>query len=73
MIIHFGKFRGRTMDSIEDDGYLQWLAKPKYSGKYYESLHSTDLKWKVPFPVKIEARKILESRGWVLKGEHFEQ
>jgi hypothetical protein len=72
MIIPFGKFKGQSMNTLPDD-YLQWLAKPKYSGKYYESLHSTVLNWKVPFAVKIEARKVLEARGWKLKGETWEQ
>jgi hypothetical protein len=72
MKIPFGKFKGTDMADLPED-YLCWVAKPKYSGKYYESLHSTDLKWKVPFPVKIEARRILESRGWKLIGEHWEQ
>jgi uncharacterized protein (DUF3820 family) len=71
MQIMFGKFKGTSMERLPED-YLMWLSKPKYSGKFYEGTHSTELKWKVPFTVKIEARKILESRGFTLKGEHWE-
>jgi hypothetical protein len=71
MILPFGKHKGMNMEAAPED-YLMWLAKPKYSGKFYESLHSTELSWKVPFTVKVEARRILESRGWKLIGEHWE-
>ena len=72
MNLQFGKYKGMSLEAAPED-YLCWLAKPKYSGKYYKSLHSTDLNWKVPYAVKIEARKILESRGWQLKGETWEK
>jgi len=71
MQIPFGKFKGQPMNNLPED-YLMWLSKPKYSGKYYESEHSTELKWKVPLNVKLEARAILESRGYTLIGEHWE-
>jgi hypothetical protein len=71
MILQFGGHKGERLEEVPED-YLMWLAKPKYSGKYYESLHSTELKWKVSFAVKIEARKILENRGYKLIGEHWE-
>jgi len=72
MRLAFGKYKGMSLEAIPED-YLMWLAKPKYSGKFYESLHSTDLKWKVPFNVKVEARRILESRGYKLNGETWER
>lgn len=72
MIITFGKCKGQRIKNIPDD-YCMWLAKPVYSGKFYESLHSTELKWKVPFPVKIAARTELERRGFKLIGERWER
>jgi len=68
-ILDFGKYKGKTISEVDDDHYLQWLAKPVYSGKYYKSLHSTELNWKVPFNVKIAARAELEKRGYELNGE----
>jgi hypothetical protein len=68
----FGKFKGQQLEAVPDD-YLQWLAKPKYSAKFYKSLHSTDLTWKVPWGVKAEARRQLEIRGWKLNGETWER
>ena len=72
MIIPFGKCKGQNIQAIPDD-YCMWLSKPKYSGKFYEIQHSTDLKWKVPFDVKIAARKELERRGFKLIGERWER
>jgi uncharacterized protein (DUF3820 family) len=72
MILQFGIHKGKRLEDIPED-YLMWLAKPKYSGKFYESLHSINLKWRVPLEIKIEARKILESHGWKLKGETWEK
>ncbi len=69
MIVPFGKFYGQEMDSLPDD-YLIWLAS---GGRYYKSKHSTELKWKVPEPIFAEARKILEKRGYRLKGERWEK
>ena len=71
MILLFGKYKGARLESVPED-YLMWLAKPTYSGRFYKSLHSTELNWKVPFAIKIEARVILESRGYKLKGETWE-
>jgi hypothetical protein len=68
----FGKYKGWELSDIPDD-YLLWLAKPKYSGNFYASLHSTDLNWRVPFDVKIAARKEADKRGWKLKGERWEK
>lgn len=73
MILKFGKYKGRELSSLTDESYLQWLAKPTYTGKYYKSLHSTELNWKVPFDVKMAARGELFSRGYKLVGERFEK
>lgn len=73
MILKFGKYKGRELSSLTDESYLQWLAKPMYTGKYYKSLHSTELNWKVPFDVKMAARGELFSRGYKLVGERFEK
>lgn len=72
MILKFGKYKGQNIQSIPDD-YLMWLAKPVYSGKFYKSLHSTELNWKVPFNIKMAARKELERRGYKLVGERWEK
>jgi hypothetical protein len=72
MILPFGKYKGRQIEDIPED-YLCWLGKPKYSGAFYKSLHSTELNWKVPLAVTIEARKILEKRGWKLNGTEWER
>lgn len=72
MILGFGIYKGKRLEEIPED-YLMWLAKPKYSGKFYESLHSTNLKWRVPLEIKTEARRILEERGWKLIGERWEK
>lgn len=73
MILKFGKYKGRELSSLTDESYLQWLAKPMYTGKYYKSIHSTELNWKVPFDVKMAARGELFSRGYKLVGERFEK
>jgi hypothetical protein len=73
VIIEFGKYRGQSLSALTDESYLMWLAKPVYSGKFYKSLHSTDLNWRVPFDVKIAAREELERRGFKLIGERFEK
>jgi len=74
MILSFGQHKGKALSNqtIPDD-YILWLAKPVYSGKFYESLHSTELKWKVPFNVKIAAREEAERRGWKLNGSTWER
>jgi hypothetical protein len=72
MTIHFGKYKGQNIQSIPDD-YCMWLSKPVYSGKFYTCQHSTELKWKVPFDVKMAARKELERRGFKLIGERWER
>jgi hypothetical protein len=68
----FGKYKGKLLSEIPDN-YLLWLAKPKYSGKFYESIHSTELNWRVPFFVKLLARAEAEKRGFVLKGETWDK
>ena len=73
MILKFGKYKGRELSSLTDESYLRWLAKPTYTGKYYKSIHSTELNWKVPFDVKMAARGELFSRGYKLVGERFEK
>ena len=73
MILKFGKYKGRELSSLTDESYLQWLAKPTYTGKYYKSIHSTELNWKVPFDVKMAARGELFRRGYKLVGERFEK
>jgi hypothetical protein len=72
MVLLFGKCKGQDIREIPDD-YCMWLAKPVYSGKFYKSLHSTELKWKVPFEVKMAARRELELRGFKLIGERWEK
>ncbi len=66
--IPFGIHKDKPITEIPDS-YLFWLAKPRYSGKFYTSLHSTDKKWKVPINVQIEARKEADRRGFELQGE----
>ena len=73
MKLKFGKYKGQDLGSLTDEAYLKWLAKPVYSGKYYKSLHSTELNWKVPFDVKMAARGELFRRGYQLVGERFEK
>jgi len=73
MILKFGKYKDRELSSLTDENYLQWLAKPVYTGKFFKSLHSTELTWKVPFDVKMAARGELFSRGYKLVGERFEK
>lgn len=69
MIMPFGKFRGIPLERLEDD-YLMWLAKGQ---GYTKNKHSTEMQFKIPANIWIEARKILESRGYVLKGERWEK
>jgi hypothetical protein len=73
MKLSFGKYKGQELSSLTDENYLMWLAKPMYTGKYYKSIHSTELNWKVPFDVKMAARGELFSRGYKLVGERFEK
>lgn len=73
MKLSFGKYKGIKIKDLTDEAYLIWLSKPVYSGKYYKSIHSTELNWKVPFDVKMAARGELFSRGYKLVGERFEK
>jgi hypothetical protein len=73
MVLQFGKYRGKDLQAVSDESYIMWLAKPVYSGKFYKSLHSTELNWKVPFDVRVAARKELERRGYKLVGERWEK
>lgn len=70
MLLNFGTHKGEDLKDIPLD-YLMWLAKPKYSGKFYENIRSTELKWKVPFEVSIEARITLGDKGYKLIGERW--
>jgi len=72
-ILNFGKYKNQAIEKLEDECYLKWIAKPKYHGGYYKSLHVTDLKWRVPFEIRMVARKELEKRGYKLIGEHWEK
>jgi len=73
--IGFGKYHDKSLEEIYDlnISYLQFLAKPRYSGKFYENSRSTELNWRVPWVVRIAARELLFSRGWKLLGERFEK
>ena len=73
MILQFGKYKGKDLQAVSDESYIMWLAKPVYTGKYYKSLHSTELNWKVPFNVKMAARGEHFRRGYKLVGERFEK
>jgi len=73
IIIGFGKYHDKSLSELTDEDYLKWLAKPVYSGKFYKSIHSTDLNWRVPLEVKIAAREELERRGFKLIGERWEK
>jgi len=73
MKLNFGKYKGQELSLLTDENYLMWLAKPMYTGKYYKSIHSTELNWKVPFDVKMAARGELFRRGYKLVGERFEK
>lgn len=73
MILKFGKYKGIEIKDLTDEAYLKWLAKPEYGSKFYKSLHSTELTWKVPFDVKLAARGELMRRGFELIGERWEK
>ena len=53
---------------------LQFLAKPRYSSEFYENFLSSNLKpeFKIGWPVRIRARRLLEIRGYKLNGETWE-
>lgn len=72
MILMFGTYKGQSLTNIPVN-YCMWLAKPVYSGKFYKSIHSTELNWKVPLAVKIAARAELDRRGFKLIGERWEE
>ena len=73
IILPFGQYKGRQINSpVIPDQYILWLAKPRYSGKFYKSLHSMEKSWKVPFSVMAEARLEADRRGWRLIGETWE-
>jgi hypothetical protein len=74
MTLTFGPHKGKKLtDPTIPDRYILWLAKPKYTGGFYKSLHVTDLKWRVPFPVKVAARTEAERRGWESAGETWRE
>lgn len=68
-VLNFGIYRGQKIEELEDMDYLRWLGKPKYTAKYYKYAHSLDRKFTVPFQTIIEARKVLEQKGYYLVGE----
>ncbi len=68
MIMPFGKFKGISLENI-DEPYLIWLAKGE---GYTKGKHSTEMQFKIPAAIWIEARKILESRGYKIRGERIE-
>lgn len=74
MTLTFGKYKGKNItDPLIPGEYICWLAKPKYSGAFYKSLHSTELNFKVPIEVIVAARIEAERRGYTLKGETWEE
>jgi hypothetical protein len=73
MKLNFGQYKGKDIAEVPSDSYLQFLAKPVYGKKYYKSLHSTELLWKVPLMVSIAARDELDKRGWELIGTRWEK
>jgi hypothetical protein len=64
----FGLYAKHNMENLPL-GYLCWLAKPT---RFYKDKHSTDVTWKVPIAVQMEARRILEERGAKIVGERIE-
>lgn len=72
MVIHFGKYKGREIQDIQDDKYLIGLAKDFYrdiGGKLPDDI----FKFKVPDEVRIEARRVLIERGYKFKGSRVEK
>ncbi|MEN6489790.1 MAG: DUF3820 family protein [Smithella sp.] len=69
MIMPFGKFKGMPLEAI-DESYLIWLAKGE---GYTKNRHSTEMQFKIPAAIWIESRKILESRGYKIRGERIEK
>lgn len=72
MVLTFGKCKGHPINEVDDNEYLKWLARPNYSAKFYKSLHSSELNFKVPLLVRVEARAVLETRGWFLQAETWD-
>jgi hypothetical protein len=69
VILPFGAHRGEQIEDVPED-YLKWLAKPK---PYTKNIHSSEIKWSVPVTIRMEARRILENRGYRIIGERIER
>jgi len=70
-VLNFGIYRGQKVEDLTDISYLCWIAKPKYTAKYYKYAHALDRKFTVPFQVQMEARRVLDLKGVELKGERW--
>ena len=68
MRVGFGKFAQHNIESVPIP-YLCWLAKPS---RYYKSQHSPEVTFKVPILVQMEARKVLDQRGFRIIGNRIE-
>lgn len=68
MRVGFGKFKNHNIENVPET-YICWLAKPT---RYYENRRSSEVVFKVPIAVQMEARKVLESRGCRIIGERIE-
>ncbi len=68
VLLNFGIFKGFDLENVPED-YLIWLAK----GTGFTKAHTTEMKFSIPTPVWIEARIILEGRGYKIIGERIEK
>jgi hypothetical protein len=69
MKLTFGIHKGKELEDVPEE-YLCWLAKPT---RYYKSQHSPEVAFKVPWAITVEARRIVESRGYKIIGERVEK
>jgi hypothetical protein len=68
MIVGFGRHANCDVKDVPVK-YMCWLAKPT---RYYLDSKSPEVTFKVPLPVQLEARRILEERGHIIIGERIE-
>jgi len=71
IVLSFGKFKGCTLQEIPEN-YLFWLCN-RGKSMYYESDHSLEITFKVPFNIWELARLEADRRGWTKIGERWEK
>ncbi len=71
VVIGFGIHKGLTCEQVPDD-YLLWIVQKANKDQRYGNPWDND-KFKIPSEIEQEARRVLFSRGYTVKGERWER